>query len=153
MEINPAAPARAERDVEIAAPIEIVWDVLSNVQNWPRWNDEVDSTAMTGPTAPGTEFRWKPGRGTIKSRIESADRPHHLAWTGHTFGISAIHVWWLEREEGNPREDRGIDGRSACTAPARDDAEKPRQVFGRVASQPQSGMRAPFLDAARSGLS
>jgi uncharacterized protein YndB with AHSA1/START domain len=103
VEINPAAPARAERDVEIAAPIEIVWDVLSNVQDWPRWNDEVDSTAITGPTAPGTEFRWKPGRGTIKSRIESAERPHHLAWTGHTFGISAIHVWRLEREEGRTR--------------------------------------------------
>jgi uncharacterized protein YndB with AHSA1/START domain len=103
MEINPAAPVRAEREIAIAAPIEVVWDVLSNVQDWPRWNDDVKSTAITGPAAPGAEFRWKPARGTIKSRIERAERPHHLAWTGRTFGISAIHVWRLDREEGGTR--------------------------------------------------
>jgi len=103
MEINPAAPARAERDIDIAAPIEVVWDVLSNVQDWPRWHDEVKSTAITGPVGPGAEFRWKPDRGTIKSRIERAEPPHHLAWTGRTFGISAIHVWRLERDEEGTR--------------------------------------------------
>jgi len=106
MEINPAAPARAERDIDIAAPIEVVWDVLSNVQDWPRWHDEVKSTAITGPVGPGAEFRWKPDRGTIKSRIERAEPPHHLAWTGRTFGISAIHVWRLERDEEGTRVKR-----------------------------------------------
>ena len=101
MEIDPGAPVRAERDVEIAAPVEIVWDVLSNVSEWPRWNDDVKSAVLTGDVAPGAEFRWKAGPATITSRIERVERPHLLGWTGRTFGLTAIHVWRLE-----PAEDR-----------------------------------------------
>jgi len=41
--------------------------------------------------------------GTIRARIESAEKPHVLAWTGCVLGISAIHVWRLDRSEGGTR--------------------------------------------------
>ena len=101
MEINDEAPVRGRREEQIAAPADVVWDVLTDIDAWPRWNAEVESATVAGVVAPGTEFRWKAGPGTIQSRIERADRPRLLAWTGRTFGLSAIHVWRLEpRDEG-----------------------------------------------------
>jgi uncharacterized protein YndB with AHSA1/START domain len=96
MEINDQAPVRARREVEIGATADVVWDVLTDVDAWPRWNAEVKSATISSAVAPGTEFRWKAGPGTIQSRIERAERPRLVAWTGRTFGISAIHVWRLE---------------------------------------------------------
>ena len=100
MEIDDQAPVRARRETEIGAAADVVWDVLTDVGAWPRWNADVKSAAIGGGIAPGTEFRWKAGPGTIQSRIEQADRPRLFAWTGRTFGISAIHVWRLEPRDG-----------------------------------------------------
>jgi uncharacterized protein YndB with AHSA1/START domain len=104
MEIDRDAPAWAGREIEIGAPLEVVWDVLTGVDDWPRWFTEGESAAIAGPVAPGTTFRMK-GRapGTIKARIESAEKPHVLAWTGRVLGISAIHVWRLDRSDAGTR--------------------------------------------------
>ena len=85
--------------MEIAAPIEVVWDVLTDVDDWPRWFTEGTAAAISGPVAPGTTLRMK-GRdpGTVRARIERVEQPHLLAWTGRTLGISAIHVWLLDRK-------------------------------------------------------
>ena len=40
MEIDRNAPVWAERDIEIAAPIETVWEVLTRVDDWPDWFSE-----------------------------------------------------------------------------------------------------------------
>jgi uncharacterized protein YndB with AHSA1/START domain len=103
MEINDQAPVRARREVEIGATADVVWDVLTDVDAWPRWNAEVKSATVAGAVAPGAEFRWKAGPGTIQSRIERTERPRLLAWTGRTFGMSAIHVWRLEPGDGGTR--------------------------------------------------
>ena len=104
MEIDRDAPAWAEREIDIAAPIEVVWDVLAGVDDWPRWFTEGTSAAIAGPVAPGTTLRMKSrDPGTITARIETAEPPHVLGWTGRTLGISAVHVWRLERSEGGTR--------------------------------------------------
>ena len=57
MEINRDAPVRAEREIEIAAPPEVVWDVLTTIVDWPRWNVGVKSASIAGPVEP----RWDVG--------------------------------------------------------------------------------------------
>jgi uncharacterized membrane protein len=52
------APVRRKREVEIAAPPEVVWDVLTGFEQWPDWNPDVKSMSFEGPVAPGSEFRW-----------------------------------------------------------------------------------------------
>lgn len=104
MEIDRNAPVWAERDIEIAAPIETVWEVLTRVDDWPDWFSEGESAAITGPVEPGTTLRMKSrDPGTIKARIEQVDEPHLFAWTGRTLGISAIHVWRLDRSGDGTR--------------------------------------------------
>lgn len=83
--------------------MEVAWDVLTAISDWPHWNAEIKSAEISGPVAPGTTFRWKTGPGTIKSTIEAAERPHVIAWTGRSLGISAIHVWRLDRTDRGTR--------------------------------------------------
>ena len=97
------APVRSKRDVEIAAPPEVVWDVLTGFEQWPDWNPEVKSMSLDGPVAPGSEFRWKAGPGTIVSTLEQVDRPSYIRWRGRTLSIKAMHEWWFEPSNGGTR--------------------------------------------------
>jgi hypothetical protein len=100
MEINTAAPAVARGEIEVAASSAIVWRVLAEIANWPSWNPDVKSATLEGPLAPGTQFRWKAGPGTITSTLQGVEPPHRIEWTGTTFGINAIHVYELEQQDG-----------------------------------------------------
>jgi uncharacterized protein YndB with AHSA1/START domain len=90
------APVRSRREVEIAAPPEVVWDVLTHFEEWPQWNREVKSMSFDGPVAPGSEFRWKAGPGTIVSTLEQVEPPRLISWRGRTMSIKAMHEWHLE---------------------------------------------------------
>jgi hypothetical protein len=97
------APVTSRAGVEIAAAPEVVWDVLTRFQDWPHWNPDVKSMSFNGPVAPGSEFRWKAGPGTIVSTLEQVEAPRSISWRGRTLSISAIHEWRLEPSEGGTR--------------------------------------------------
>jgi uncharacterized protein YndB with AHSA1/START domain len=94
------APVRSRREIEIAAPPEIVWDVLTRFEEWPQWNREVKSMSFDGPVAPGSEFRWKAGPGKIASTLEQVEPPRLISWRGRTMSIRAMHEWHLEPRDG-----------------------------------------------------
>jgi len=98
--VDEAAPVRSKRGIEITAPPEVVWDVLTGFARWPQWNPEVKSLSIDGPVAPGSEFRWKAGLGTIVSTLEQVEPPRYVRWRGRTMSIRAIHEWRLEPREG-----------------------------------------------------
>jgi uncharacterized protein YndB with AHSA1/START domain len=101
MQINTNAPAVASSEIWVAAPPELVWDVVADFRRWPEWNSDVKSMSVDGPVAPGTTFRWKAGPGTLTSTVQKIDRPTAIGWTGTTMGIRAVHVWRFEpREHG-----------------------------------------------------
>lgn len=100
MEIDASAPAVARGEIEIAAPPEIVWRVLTDIANWPSWNPDVKSVSLEGPLAAGTRFRWKAGPGTITSTLQTVDPPRRIDWTGKTFGIKAVDVYEFEPRDG-----------------------------------------------------
>jgi len=100
MDIDRQAPATAAGEVLIAAPRETVWEVLSDLQNWPTWNADVASMAVQGEIEPGTEFRWKSGSASLVSLLEVVDPPREIGWTGKSMGIHAVHVFHLESRDG-----------------------------------------------------
>jgi hypothetical protein len=93
MAINEHAPVTARSEIRIAAPPEIVWQLISRIAEWPSWNDEIKSAELDGPLAPGSRFRWRSGPGQIASTLRDVTVGEALEWTGTTFGIRAIHVW------------------------------------------------------------
>jgi uncharacterized protein YndB with AHSA1/START domain len=94
------APVRSRREIDVAAPPDVVWEVLTDFDKWQEWNPEVKSMSFDGPLAPGAMFRWKAGPGTIVSTVEEIDRPRYIRWRGRTLSIAAIHEWRLEGRDG-----------------------------------------------------
>jgi uncharacterized protein YndB with AHSA1/START domain len=97
---NTSAPVLGQSEIEIAAPPELVWEVLTTIERWPDWNPAVKKVSMRGGLTEGTIFRWKAGPGTISSTIQRVEPPRLIAWTGQTFGIKANHVYTLEPRDG-----------------------------------------------------
>lgn len=94
------APVVAATEIEIAAPREIVWQVLTAIDHWPSWNPAVRSASLQGPLEQGSEFRWKAGPGTIVSRLEVVEAPRRIAWSGRSMSIKAFHSHTLDDRDG-----------------------------------------------------
>jgi uncharacterized protein YndB with AHSA1/START domain len=86
------SPVRAEDEILIDAPVDVVWSTLADVESWPRWNLDVSRASLHGPLESGTAFSWKAGGMPLESRLRDVSRPGKLSWTGVTFGIRAFHV-------------------------------------------------------------
>jgi hypothetical protein len=94
------ASVTGRAETHINAEPEAVWEVLTRFENWPNWNSDVKWIRFDGPLAPGTEFRWKAGPGTIVSRLDKVEAPRYISWHGRTLTIDAYHEWWLEPRDG-----------------------------------------------------
>jgi uncharacterized protein YndB with AHSA1/START domain len=100
MEINRNAPATARGELQIAADPQTVFAVLSSIDQWPSWNPDIKSVELQGPVQPGTVFRWKSGPSSLTSALQVVDPPNEIAWTGTTMGITAVHVFRFQANDG-----------------------------------------------------
>jgi hypothetical protein len=77
-------------EIEIAAPAERVWHVLSTFAAYPQWNPfirQVDGRAKTD-SALALKFRLPDGKATsLKARVTKVDANRELCWLG---GISPL---------------------------------------------------------------
>lgn len=95
-DIDRTAPAQGRATLRIQAPVGQVWALLSNLDDWPRWNPDIGRIYVMGPPAVGTPFEWKAGGLAIYSVIRVFDPPHAIGWTGQAPLISAHHVYRLK---------------------------------------------------------
>lgn len=100
MRPNRNAALTSSAEIAIGAPPQVVWEVVTRLENWPNWNPEVKSMSFDGPLAPGSEFRWKAGPGAIVSKLDRIEPPSYISWHGRTLTIDAYHEWWLEPRDG-----------------------------------------------------
>jgi uncharacterized protein YndB with AHSA1/START domain len=112
MEINREAPVVVSATADVTAPRDVVWNVVADIDSWPRWNPDVSEVSLSGELAPGSEFRWKAGPGTIRSTLREVEPPRRIAWSGKSLGASAVHVWTLEPTSGGTtvRTEESADG-------------------------------------------
>jgi uncharacterized protein YndB with AHSA1/START domain len=103
MDIDRDAPATAEGELQIAAPPETVWAVMTDLSSWPTWNHDVKSMTFEGQLEPGSVFRWKSGSASLVSTLQSVDPPREIGWTGISMGIHAVHVFHFEPNDGGTR--------------------------------------------------
>lgn len=95
MMADPKSTQYVNVEVLINAPPEVVWEVLTNFQDWPSWNPEVKKVRGDMTVAKGSVFKWVGGGAKIRSTIEEVDRPNHIIWSGRVMSIKAVHVWRL----------------------------------------------------------
>lgn len=97
MSSRSAAAVAAARS-SVAAPIDKVWAVLTDLEHWAQWNSAVRRIDVEGPVGLHTRFKWTAGGLPIRSEIEVFDAPHQVGWTGVAPLIRARHVWTLSAD-------------------------------------------------------
>ncbi len=103
LQIDPHAPVRAQASILIHAPVEKVWDIQTDLENWPKWQPNIAHVTLQGPLEQGTQFRWKAQGLTITSTLQAVDRHRQIAWTGISMGMKAVHIWHFEPVDGGTR--------------------------------------------------
>ena len=84
---------RFERSVDIDAPQQRVWDVLSAIESWPQRIETVDTVELLtpAPVAKGSRVRLKQPKlpeGTWD--ITVWDVPSYFEWTQKTSGTTSV---------------------------------------------------------------
>ncbi len=97
--INEKSPVKCSKSIQINASSEKVWAVLTNINDWSRWQNEISNPKLNGPLKPASTFNWKTGGAKIHSTLHTVETNQAFGWTGKTFGMFAIHNWTLEHQE------------------------------------------------------
>ncbi|HHP7240761.1 MAG TPA: SRPBCC family protein [Cyclobacteriaceae bacterium] len=92
--VNPDASLHDQQEIIIYAPIDKVWKILTNVNEWPQWNKDISDT-KPGQLKVGERFKWKINNITVNSEIALVEEPHTWSWKGEMLWHKAIHLWKL----------------------------------------------------------
>ena len=96
-DIDRNAPVIAHHEIDISAPLERVWDLHIQVDDWPRWNTEVTAAKLDGAFVPGSSFTWTSYDFTVTSTIYDVEDRARILWGGAAQGIMGTHEWRFER--------------------------------------------------------
>lgn len=84
---------RFEKSIDIDAPPARVWDVLSDIEAWPRRIETVDTVELLTPARLGTGSRVRLKQPKLPEGtwdITVWDAPSYFEWTQKTGGITSV---------------------------------------------------------------
>jgi uncharacterized membrane protein len=91
--IDTGAPVRARHEIDINAPLGTVWQLHTDVNGWPSWQNEITAAQLAGPFRPGSSFEWTSYGFTVVSTIYAVTERARVLWGGTSGGITGIHEW------------------------------------------------------------
>jgi uncharacterized protein YndB with AHSA1/START domain len=103
MTINQEAPVFQTKSIVISEKPEKIWEILTDVESWTKWNNKIKKTQIDEELKIESEFIWTSGGAKITSKVYIFDSYKTLGWTGKTFGARAIHNWHFEKVEGGTK--------------------------------------------------
>lgn len=95
IKINSQAAVVQSQEIIINSNPDLVWEILTGVEDWPSWNEKVTKTSIKEELQVGSVFSWKSGGVNIHSKLHSYKDQQIMGWTGHTIGAKAVHNWHL----------------------------------------------------------
>ena len=98
MTVDLNAPLTGRQEILIDAPIERVWEMQTDIENWPKWQKEVTFAKLDGDLRPGTTFKWKAMGVNITSVLQEVVENESIGWSGRSIGMRAAHIWRFERQ-------------------------------------------------------
>ena len=98
--IQTDAPVKCKKSILINEKPEKVWAVLTNINQWPEWHNEIKQAIVLEELASGTQFVWKSGGVKIRSELHTVEPYHFFGWTGKAIGMYAIHNWHISEKDG-----------------------------------------------------
>jgi uncharacterized protein YndB with AHSA1/START domain len=111
------AVTRVRTTVEVEAPPELVWRVVADPQNLPRWDRHITHVRGVPPDGlvPGSEYETDVQlagvRATVRARVEEMHRPHFavVRLDGLIDAVVTTHLTPIG--EGRTRLDQEVDFR------------------------------------------
>lgn len=67
-----------EREIEIDAPVEKVWEFMTNPNFWPQWLPSIDAITNATQTEEGPSFEYTNEKGTGRGVIVKMEAPKKL---------------------------------------------------------------------------
>lgn len=115
--IEDGAQVRYRAETVIDAPLNVIWDLQTDVDQWPAWQQPVSGmeSLTPGPLAEGSQFRWTtPAPATaitpattlvITSTVENTETESCIRWSGPAIGDgltidNGVHVWNFSEVDG-----------------------------------------------------
>ncbi|MFI9593756.1 SRPBCC family protein [Nonomuraea sp. NPDC052265] len=87
-------------EVEIAAPLQRVWHLHTDVNSWPSWQSDITEATADGPLEAGSVFRWSTFGLDITSTVHAVEAPQRILWGGPAHGITGVHQWTFTERNG-----------------------------------------------------
>ncbi|WP_433193935.1 SRPBCC family protein [Nocardia sp. CA-107356] len=115
--IDGAARIRYRTEALIKAPLSTIWELHTDVERWPAWQQPVTSMKRLdqGPLREGSQFQWTtpaPATATtpattlvITSSVQQLQRNNCIRWSGPAIGDglgidNGVHVWTFTEVAG-----------------------------------------------------
>ena len=98
--------------IEIDAPAERVWQVMSDVERWPEWTPSVTSVTRTsgGPFGLGSTADVKqPKLAKAHFVVTAWDPPNGFDWIAKNPAVTAVGRHWIERTATGARVRLAVD--------------------------------------------
>jgi uncharacterized protein YndB with AHSA1/START domain len=92
--------ARFDQAIEIEAPAESVWSVLTDAGQWQLWFPDVETVSNLGAVQPGSTFQWQSAGKTGTGRIVRATPNEILEVSTEIGGNQASHTFQVNRSGG-----------------------------------------------------
>jgi hypothetical protein len=99
-------PMVVEEEIGINAPLPVVWQIFSRMEEWDAWNTACRSCTIVDGDAMNTgtcfSFVIRPLKFPIKvqPKIVKCDPGREVVWEGRRFGIHATHTWRFREADG-----------------------------------------------------
>jgi uncharacterized protein YndB with AHSA1/START domain len=98
--IDQEAPVKASREFRIEAPVERVWELLSDPRGWEAWYPDVHDVRLEPGVEEDARFAWANGKAHMRSRFAIVEVGREITWTGVAYGAKAVHRHVLQPTEG-----------------------------------------------------
>lgn len=95
--LNEKAPVISKKSITVSAPVNVVWEVLTDINSWPAWQKNVTKSELQGELREGAVFKWKADGISFKSKIHTNKENALFGWTGKTWGAYAVHNWFFSK--------------------------------------------------------
>jgi uncharacterized membrane protein len=95
-----------EEEIEINAPLPVVWRIFSKMEEWDDWNSAIRSCALVEGDEMNTgtcfSFVIRPLKFPIRvqPKIVKCDPGREVVWEGKRLGIHASHRWHFRESDG-----------------------------------------------------
>ena len=94
--IDEEAPIKASHEVRIEAPVERVWELLSDPPDWGTFDPDIHDVHLDSGVKADARFIWRNGKARMKSRFAVVDTEREITWTGVSSGTKVVHRHVLE---------------------------------------------------------